>query len=98
VYQVAPLASMANPLRTLSAAISAAIHRFMEASSAECGCSIVAMALDRYSDFDTKEAAVVAIWRRTVGRELPLQHGQEEICWLAATKRVTVRFSAGRPS
>ena len=47
-----------------------------DATTAECGCSIVAIALDRYSDFDMSEANVVAIWRRTVGGKTP-SHGEE---------------------
>ena len=66
-----------------------------DATTAECGCSIVAVALDRYSDVDIKEAAVVAIWMRTAGRQLPLQHAPEEIRWLAATK-MSVRVVNGQ--
>jgi hypothetical protein len=40
-----------------------------EATTAECGCSIVAIALDRYTDVDMTEANVVAIWGRTVKRQ-----------------------------
>lgn len=40
------------------------------ATSAECGCSIVAEALARHFNVHMTEANVVSIWRRTVEREI----------------------------
>jgi hypothetical protein len=43
-----------------------------EATTVECGCSIVAIAINRYAEFDITEANVVKIWRSVVDRNLAL--------------------------
>ena len=43
-----------------------------QATIAECGCSIVSKALEKYCGYSMSEANVTQIWRRTAGAEIHL--------------------------